>query len=113
MTATTHKKEKTKMRQDITDDMAPIEVIEGSLVRLHKVLQGDDILRAKAKAAQKGDPGICSPSIVIDFKYVTSIQADYKQGGTVVMDAKTACIVKEPLEDVLEAWCEVKRNLEQ
>ena len=100
------------MRQNIVET-EPIAVIEGSLVRLHKMLQGEDKLRAKEKAAQTNNPDVCFPTIVIDFKYVTSIQTDYKQGGTVVMDAKTACIVKEPLEDVLDAWCEVKRNLEQ
>ena len=95
------------------ENNVPIEVIEGSLVRLHKMLQGEDRLRAKERARDLGDQDICFPVIVIDFKYVTSIQVDYKQGGTVVMDAKTACIVKEPLEDVLDAWCEVKRNLGQ
>jgi hypothetical protein len=102
------------MRHNIANNRSePIEVFEGSLVRLHKMLQGDDKLRAKEKAAQTNNPDVCCPVIVIDFKYVTSIQMDYKQGGTVVMDAKTACIVKEPLEEVLDAWCEVKRNLEQ
>ena len=41
-----------------------------------------------------------------------AVSVDFKYGGTVVMDAKTACIVIEPLEDVLDAWCEVKRNME-
>ena len=101
------------MRQETADDRGEIEVIDGSLVRLHKVLQGDDRLRAREKAAQLGDPDLCCPSIIIDFTHVTSIQVDYKHGGTVVMDAKTACIVKESLEDVLDAWCEVRRNLGQ
>jgi hypothetical protein len=90
----------------------PIDIYEGTLVRLHKVLKEDDVYRAERIAAKRGDIDGRNPTIVIDFKYVTSIQKDFKYGGTVVMDAKTACIVIEPLEDVLDAWCEVKRNME-
>ncbi len=91
----------------------PIEIFEGTLVRLHKKLNGVDSLNAEKVAEKTGDADVLNPPIVIDFATVTSIQKDYKHGGTVVMDAKTACIVMEPLDEVLDAWCEVKRNLEQ
>lgn len=101
------------MARDVDNSVAPIEVFEGTLVKLHKVLKGNDADTAELRAAKRGDPDGRNPTIVIDFQYVTSIQKDFLGGGTVVMDAKTACIVIEPLEEVLEAWCEVKRNLDQ
>lgn len=101
------------MKGNINKGNLPVEIFEGSLVMLHKVLKGEDVYKAERLANQRGDNQVCNPPIVIDFKYVTSIQMDYKDGGTVIMDAKTACIVTEPLEEVLDAWCEVKRNLEQ
>lgn len=99
------------MRKNIATDNPPIEIFEGTLVRLHKKLKGDDWRKAKEVVEQTGNSDVLNPPIVIDFASVTSIQQDYKDGGTVVMDAKTACIVIEPLDEVLDAWCEVKRNL--
>lgn len=90
-----------------------IEMYEETLVRLHKKLKGDDFRKAKEVYEETKNPEVLTPPIVIDFATVTSIQQDYKDGGTVVMDAKTACIVIEPLDEVLDAWCEVKRNLAQ
>ena len=101
------------MRNNVVREGPPIEIFEGTLVRLHKKLNGVDSLNAKEVAKKTGDADVLNPPIVIDFATVTSIQKDYKHGGTVVMDAKTACIVMEPLDEVLDAWCEVKRNLEQ
>lgn len=100
------------MRNNVLPENSQIEIFEGTLVRLHKKLKGDDRRQAKEVAEKTGDNDVLNPPIVIDFATVTSIQMDYKDGGTVVMDAKTACIVMEPLEEVLDAWCEVKRNLE-
>ena len=101
------------MRNNITRENPPIEIFEGTLVRLHKKLNGVDSLNAEKVAEKTGDSDVLNPPIVIDFATVTSIQKDYKHGGTVVMDAKTACIVMEPLDEVLNAWCEVKRNLDR
>jgi hypothetical protein len=101
------------MRNNVARENPPIEIFEGTLVRLHKKLNGVDSLNAEKVAEKTGDADVLNPPIVIDFATVTSIQKDYKHGGTVVMDAKTACIVMEPLDEVLDAWCEVKRNLEQ
>ena len=101
------------MRNNVARDNPPIEIFEGTLVRLHKKLNGVDSLNAEKVAEKTGDSDVLNPPIVIDFATVTSIQKDYKHGGTVVMDAKTACIVMEPLDEVLDAWCEVKRNLDR
>ena len=101
------------MRNNVARENPPIEIFEGTLVRLHKKLNGVDSLNAEKVAEKTGDADVLNPPIVIDFATVTSIQKDYKHGGTVVMDAKTACIVMEPLDEVLDAWCEVKRKLEQ
>ena len=101
------------MRNNIARENPPIEIFEGTLVRLHKKLNGVDSLNAEKVAEKTGDSDVLNPPIVIDFATVTSIQKDYKHGGTVVMDAKTACIVMEPLDEVLDAWCEVKRNLDR
>ena len=101
------------MRNNVARENPPIEIFEGTLVRLHKKLNGVDSLNAEKVAEKTGDADVLNPPIVIDFATVTSIQKDYKPGGTVVIDAKPACIVMEPLDEVLDAWCEVKRNLEQ
>lgn len=100
------------MRTKVTKEIPQIEIYEGKLVRLHKKLKGEDSFRAEKIAERTGDDNVTNPPIVIDFSTVTSIQRDYKDGGTVVMDSKTACIVSESLDDVLEAWCEVKRNID-
>ena len=101
------------MRNNEARENPQIEIFEGTLVRLHKKLNGVDSLNAEKVAEKTGDADVLNPPIVIDFATVTSIQKDYKHGGTVVIDAKTACIVMEPLDEVLDAWCEVKRNLDR
>lgn len=94
-------------------NLAPIEIYAGTLVRLHKKLKGDDWRKAKEIAERTGDSEGLNPPMVIDFETVTSIQKDFKDGGTVIMDAKTACVVSEPLEEVLDAWIQVKNWLNQ
>lgn len=98
------------MRKNI-QDIGPIEIFGGSLVKLHKVLKEEDRLRASHKADKYGEEANLNPTIIIDFASITSIQEDYKNNGTVVMDKKTAVVVTEPLSDVLDAWLEVKDNL--
>ena len=88
-----------------------IEILSDSLVRLHKVLKEEDLLRANHRAEKYGEEANVNPTIIIDFATVTSIQEDYKRNGTVIMVKKTAVIVVEPLTDVLDAWIEVKENL--
>ena len=89
-----------------------IEIYGDSLVRLHKVLKEDDLLKALHRAERTGGESNVTPVIIIDFSTVTSIQEDYKRKGSVIMDNnKTAVIVVESLEDVLDAWREVKERL--
>ena len=93
--------------------MQQIEIVGKSLVKLHKVLKEEDQLRANHRAEKYGEEANTNPIIIIDFASITSIQEDYKRNGTVIMDKKTAVIVVEPLCDVLDAWIEVKENLEK
>lgn len=88
-----------------------IEVLGDSLVKLHKVLKKEDMLLAKDKAGEFGEEANLTPTIIIDFASITSIQEDYRRNGTVIIDKKTAVVVVEPLNDVLDAWLEVKENL--
>jgi len=89
-----------------------IEIYGDSLVRLHKVLKEDDLLKAIHRAERTGGESNVTPVIIIDFATVTSIQEDYKRKGAIIMDNnKTAVIVTEHLDEVLDAWCEVKERL--
>ena len=99
------------MRGNRSNEMGQVEVFSDSLVKLHKVLKEDDRLRASSRAERHGEEANLNPTIIIDFASITSIQEDYKNNGTVVMDKKTAVVVIEPLSEVLEAWMEVKENL--
>ena len=85
----------------------------GTLVRLHKQLKPRDIERVEFNACKKGIEMNTNPTIIVDFLSVTSIQEDFKDGGTIIIDAKTACIVVEPMEEVLAAWLKVKEFLGQ
>ena len=80
---------------------------------LHKVLKEEDRLRAMHKQDRYGKPVNTVPCIAIDFSTVTSIQEDYKNNGTVIIDKKTAVVVKEPFEDVLDAWIEVQDRMQK
>ena len=100
------------MKRNNGNEYQEIEV-KGTLVRLHKRLNQKDLDKCEVSARRNGMKMITSPTIIIDFLSVTSIQEDFRDGGTIIMDAKTACLVREPLEDVLEAWCKVKEYLGQ
>lgn len=91
--------------------MGQIEIFADSLVKLHKILKEEDRLRATHKAEKYGEEANTNPTIIIDFEMVTSIQEDYKNNGTVIMDRRNAVVVVEPLSEVLDAWIEVKSNL--
>lgn len=80
---------------------------------LHKVLKEEDRLRAMHKQDRYGEPVNTVSCIAIDFSTVTSIQEDYKNNGTVIIDKKTAVVVKEPFEDVLDAWIEVQDRMQK
>ena len=99
------------MRGKTSRDMGQIEIFADSLVKLHKVLKEEDRLQANHRAEKYGEEANINPTIIIDFASITSIQEDYRNNGTVVMDKKTAVVVIEPLSDVLDAWIEVKSNL--
>lgn len=90
----------------------PIEILGRSIVLLHKVLKEEDWLKAMRKRDKYGEPVNTEPCIAIDFTTVTSIQEDYKHNGTVIMDKKTAVIVKEPFKDVLDVWIEVQNQMQ-
>lgn len=90
----------------------PIEILGQSIVLLHKVLKEEDLLKAMRKRDLHGEPVNMVPPIAIDFTTVTSIQEDYKNNGTVVMDRKTAVVVKEPFADVLEVWIEIQDRMQ-
>ncbi|MBO6031795.1 MAG: hypothetical protein J6Q22_10105 [Prevotella sp.] len=96
------------MRNNDRRNLPPIDVMDGGLVMLHKVLSRDDRLKATEK---NGGKEVSVIPIIIDFGNVTSIQKDYLNNGTVIIDQKTACIVAEPLEEVLDAWIEVKKTI--
>ena len=90
----------------------PIRVIGRSIAVLHKILKEGDLLKAMRKRDIYGEPVKMEPSIAIDFTTVTSIQEDYKNGGTIIMDRKTAVIVKEKFADVLEVWTDVYSRMD-
>ena len=94
-------------------DQQPIEILGTSIVMLHKVLREEDWLKAMRKRDKYGEPVNTEPCIAIDFTTVTSIQEDYKHNGTVIIDRKTAVVVKEPFEDVLDAWIEVQNRVQK
>ena len=100
-------------RQTGNQAQQPIEILGTSIVMLHKVLKEEDRLRAMHKQDRYGEPVNTVPCIAIDFSTVTSIQEDYKNNGTVIIDKKTAVVVKEPFEDVLDVWIEVQDRMQK
>ena len=102
----------SKRRTD-SQDSNFISILGISIVMLHKVLKEEDRLRAMHKQDRYGEPVNTEPCIAIDFSTVTSIQEDYKNNGTVIIDKKTAVVVKEPFEDVLDAWIEVQDRMKK
>jgi len=103
----------TRTLQASNIERKPIEILGTSIVMLHKVLKEEDRLRAMHKQDRYGEPVNTVPCIAIDFSTVTSIQEDYKNNGTVIIDKKTAVVVKEPFEDVLDAWIEVQDRMQK
>lgn len=103
----------TRTLQASDTEQNPIEMLGTSIVMLHKVLKEEDWLKAMRKRDKYGEPVNTEPCIAIDFTTVTSIQEDCKHNRTVIMDKKTAVIVKEPFEDVLDVWIEVQSQLRQ
>lgn len=102
---------RTAQASDI--EQKPIEILGTSIVMLHKVLKEEDWLKAMRKRDKYGEPVNTEPCIAIDFTTVTSIQEDYKHNGTVIMDKKTAVIVKEPFKDVLDVWIDVQNRMQK
>jgi len=90
----------------------PIRIIGRSIAVLHKILKEGDLLKAMRKRDIYGEPVKMEPSIAIDFTTVTSIQEDYKNGGTIIMDWKMAVVVKEKFADVLEVWTDVYSRMD-
>ena len=90
----------------------PIRILGRSIVILHKVLKEEDKFRAMRNQEKYGEAANVEPAMAIDLKTVTCIQEDYKYGGTVIIDKKTAVIVKEKFADVLDVWVEVQNRME-
>ena len=90
----------------------PLEILGRSIVLLHKVLKEEDKFKAKMKQSKYGEPANTEPAIAIDLTTVTCIQEDYKYGGTVIIDQRTAVVVKEQFDDVLEVWVEAQNRME-
>ena len=103
----------TRIPQASDIEQKPIEILGTSIVMLHKVLKEEDRLRAMHKQDRYGEPVNTVPCIAIAFSTVTSIQEDYKNNGTVIIDKKTAVMVKEPFEDVLDVWIEVQNRMQK
>lgn len=99
--------------QTADQESQPIEILGRSIVLLHKVLKEEDQLKAIHKQKKYGEPVNTEPPIAIDFTTVTSIQEDYKNHGTVILDRKTAVVVKEQFADVLDVWIEVQSQMQQ
>ena len=89
-----------------------IPILGHSIVILHKVLKEEDVFRAMRKQEKYGEAVNTEPAMAIDLTSVTCIQEDYKYGGTVIIDKKTAVIVKEAFADVLDVWVEVQNRME-
>ena len=90
----------------------PIRILGHSIVLLHKVLKEEDKFRAMHKQEKYGEVANTEPAMAIALTTVTCIQEDYKYGGTVIIDKKTAVIVKEKFADVLDVWVEVQNRME-
>lgn len=103
----------TRTPQADGKDQPTIEILGTSIVMLHKVLKEEDWLKAMRKRDKYGEPVNTEPCIAIDFTTVSSIQEDYKHNGTVIIDKKTAVVVKEPFAEVLEAWIEVQNGVQK
>ena len=96
------------------NETEPIEIVGGTLVKLHKVLSESDQFKAQNIHRDNNKRGgFVYPLTIIDFSRVHSIQEDYARGGTVVLEGKNnAVIVSEPIDAVLDAWLEVKEYLD-
>lgn len=92
--------------------ITPITTLGQSIVVLHKVLKEEDMLKAMRKRETFGEPVSIDISIAIDFTSVTSIQEDYKNNGTVIIDKKTAVVVHEPFNEVLAVWVDVQERMQ-
>lgn len=105
-------KEDTMNSWNTRNRQEPIRILGHSIVILHKVLKEEDKFRAMHKQEKYGEVANTEPSMAIDLTTVTCIQEDYKYGGTVIIDKKTAVIVKEKFADVLDVWVEVQNRME-
>lgn len=89
----------------------PIRILGRSIAILHKVLKEEDKFRAMRNQEKYGEVANMEPAMAIDLTSVTCIQEDYKYGGTVIIDKKTAVIVKEQFADVLDVWVEAQNRM--
>lgn len=101
-----------RRRRD-SQDSNFISILGISIVMLHKVLKEEDWLKAIRKQNKYGEPANTEPCIAIDFSTITSIQEDYKNNGTVIIDKKTAVVVREAFKDVLDVWIEVQNRMQK
>lgn len=99
-------------QQSARNRQEPIRILGRSIVILHKVLKEEDKFRAMRNQEKYGEAANVEPAMAIDLTTVTCIQEDYKYGGTVIIDKKTAVIVKEQFADVLDVWVEAQNRME-
>ena len=104
-------KENTMNSWNTRNRQEPIRILGHSIVILHKVLKEEDKFRAMHKQEKYGEVANTEPAMAIDLTSVTCIQEDYKYGGTVIIDKKTAVIVKEAFADVLDVWVEAQNRM--
>ena len=89
----------------------PIKVLGRSIVVLRKTLNETDRCKAMMRSNARGENACEDTPIAIDFTTVTSVQEDFKTGGTIILDRRTAVAVREPYADVLGIWVDTHNRM--
>ena len=92
-------------------EFKPIKVLGGSIVVLRKTLSETDQCKVMMRRDARGESMREETPIAIDFTTVTSVQEDFKTGGTIILDRRTAVAVREPFVEVLNIWVDVHNRM--
>ena len=92
-------------------EFKPIKVLGGSIVVLGKTLSETDQCKVMMRRDARGESMREETPIAIDFTTVTSVQEDFKTGGTIILDRRTAVAVREPFVEVLNIWVDVHNRM--
>ena len=92
-------------------EFKPIRVLGRSIVVLRKTLSEADQCKAMMRRNARGESVREETPIAIDFTTVTSVQEDFKTGGTIILDRRTAVAVREPFAEVLNIWVDVHNRM--